>query len=227
MRKYIIRAVRSFLSKRNKALISCMEALGRPRYVDVMQNIYTNEYVRLSQLDLAIDEIIMNNVKGDVAEVGVYKGYFSAVLNTGFPDRNLYLFDTFEGFEPSEELHDREKHGLTYKYDYSDTSVEAVMSLMPNPQKCIIRKGFFPATASGLEDNRFCFVSLDTDLYEPVANGLQFFYERLIPGGFIFVHDYNNNLYPGVKKAVQEFSVLRKVNFCPVTDVYGTAIFRR
>jgi len=190
-----------------------------------MQNIYTNEYVRLSQLDLVVDEIITNNVKGDIAEVGVYKGYFAAVLNASLPGRKLYLFDTFDGFNPSQELSDREQHGLSYKYDYSDTSVEAVMQLMPNPENCIICKGFFPETAVGLENSRFCFVSLDTDLYEPIFNGLEFFFDRLTLGGFIFVHDYNNVLYPGVKKAVREFSLSRNVKFVPITDVYGTAIF--
>jgi O-methyltransferase len=96
---------------------------------------------------------------------------------------------------------------------------------MPHPDKCIIRKGLFPATAAGLEDCRFCFVSLDADLYEPILAGLEFFFNRMCRGGFIFVHDYNDDLYPGAKKAVLEFSERRGVPFIPVTDIYGTAIF--
>ena len=40
------------------------------------------------------------------------------------------------------------------------------MKLMPNPQNCQPVKGFFPESAKDIED-RFVFVSLDADLYEP------------------------------------------------------------
>jgi len=52
-----VKFVKSYLARRNRVLISSMVKLGRPRHLDVMQTEYTNEYVRLSQLDLAIDEI--------------------------------------------------------------------------------------------------------------------------------------------------------------------------
>ena len=33
-----------------------------------------------------------------MAELGVYRGEFAKEINKVFPDRTLYLFDTFEGF---------------------------------------------------------------------------------------------------------------------------------
>lgn len=166
-------------------------------------------------------------IKGDIAELGVYKGNFASVMNRAFPARTLYLFDTFEGFNSSEETADRKLRGLTYKRDFSDTSVEEVMKVMPNPGRCVIRKGFFPQTAEGLEDKQFCFVSIDTDLYDPVLAGLSFFYPRLSCGGFIFVHDYNNDFFPGAKLAVQEFCSNNAVSFVPLTDKYGTAVLAK
>ena len=71
------------------------------------------------------------------------------------------------------------------------------------------------------------FVSIDTDLFAPVLAGLEFFYPRLSPGGFIFVHDYNNALFPGAKAAVQEFSARNGASFVPLTDIYGTAVFSK
>jgi O-methyltransferase len=41
---------------------------------------------------------------------------------------------------------------------------------MQNKQNCIIRKGFFPETAEGIDDN-FSFVSIDVDQYEPMYKG--------------------------------------------------------
>ena len=50
----------------------------------------------------------------------------------------------------------------------------------------VVIEGYFPETTVGLEDERFAFVSLDTDLYKPIYEGLKFFYPRLNPGGIIF-----------------------------------------
>lgn len=141
--------------------------------------------------------------------------------------RQLYLFDTFEGFDISEEQYDQQNHGLAYHRDVSDTTLEAVMKRMLNPDHCITRKGLFPDTAVGLEDEKYSFVSIDTDLYKPIKSGLEYFYDRLSPGGFIFVHDYNNTAFPGAREAVNEFSTSRSVPFIPVSDWFGSAIFRK
>ncbi len=101
------------------------------------------------------------------------------------------------------------------------------MARMPHAARCVVRKGLFPQTAQGLEDRKFCFVSIDTDLYAPVLAGLEFFHPRLSPGGFIFVHDYNNALFPGAKAAVREFSARTGAAFVPITDIYGTAVFSK
>jgi O-methyltransferase len=223
----VAEVVKSYMANKKIVAIPLIASLGRPRHLDVMQVAYTNEYVRLSQLDLAIDEIKRCNTAGDIAELGVYQGHFAAVLNRTLPDRDLYLFDTFEGFEPEQEQFDKQMHGLVYKRDFSDTSVDLVMNRMPHPDKCVVRKGLFPRTATGLEDCRFCFVSIDADLYEPIRAGLDFFFDRTSPGGFIFVHDYNNAMFPGARRAVLDFAETRGAAFVPATDTYGTAIFRR
>jgi O-methyltransferase len=52
----------------------------------------------MSSLELVAHEIYENNVIGEVAELGVYRGDFASIINALFPDRKLYLFDTFRGF---------------------------------------------------------------------------------------------------------------------------------
>jgi len=46
-------------------------------------------------------------------------------------------------------------------------------------------------------------------------------------GGYIFVHDYNNLLFTGAKDAVRQFSIEKGVNYFPLSDDGGTAIFAR
>jgi hypothetical protein len=52
---------------------------------------------------------------------------------------------------------------------------------------------------------RYCAVSLDCDLYDPMKSGLDFFYPRLNRGGILFLHDYSSGHWPGSKKAIDEF----------------------
>ncbi|MCK9612327.1 MAG: macrocin O-methyltransferase [Bacteroidales bacterium] len=181
------------------------------------------DYVRYFMLELCYEEIIANNVKGNTAELGVYKGDFSRQINYLFSDRKIYLFDTFKGFDTKDIRIDQENEFSYGNQDFSDTSVDAVMKKMPYPDNCIIKKGFFPETAFGISDS-FCFVSIDADLFKPIYEGLNFFYPLLEKGGYIFVHDYNNNLYKGAKQAVLKFCKENNISFIPIPDTCGTVI---
>lgn len=45
----------------------------------------------------------------------------------------------------------------------------------------------------------FCFVNIDVDLYQPTKDALEFFIQKLSKGGYIFIHDYNNYGYRGIR----------------------------
>ena len=206
--------------RRNKVFISSSLAfLNRERIID--RNYF--DYVRLSTLELISFEIKKKGLPGNVAELGVYKGRFARYINQYFSDRVLYLFDTFEGFDKRDIDSETRKNFSSGEQDFSDTSVEAVLKLMPFPQKCNPVIGFFPESAKRINDS-FVFVSLDADLYEPIYNGLQFFYPKLVSGGYIFIHDFNNEAYKGARKAVEQFCEEFKINYLPIPDVGGSAI---
>jgi O-methyltransferase len=83
------------LKNKKVAVTNTLEYLLRVRKID--SNYF--DYIRLSTLELISFEIVKKDLKGNVAELGVYKGKFARYLNHFFPDRKLYLFDTFEGFD--------------------------------------------------------------------------------------------------------------------------------
>lgn len=70
-------------------------------------------------------------------------------------------------------------------------------------------------------------MSLDVDLYKPTLAGLHYFYERLSQGGYIFVHDYNNRRYRGVRSAVDEFSKATGARVVQLPDMAGTVIITK
>lgn len=198
--------------------------LGRHRNLNVDQDFETHDFVRISSLELLAQELNAGRIEGDCAEVGVYKGDFASVINRYFPKRRLYLFDTFKGFDARDLARDKAKGQVAIDADFSDTSVRKVLGKMAHPENCVVRPGYFPETAQGVE-GRFCFVSLDTDLYEPTIAGLRFFWPRLSEGGAIFVHDCNNSNYKGIRQAVAEFSAESGVHWLPMSDRCGTAVF--
>lgn len=219
--KFVFRKISAALSRKNIFLTQSLNYKTTPKKLPI-----NFDFVRSSTLELCYEEIMNRKVKGNVAELGVYKGSFAARLNTLFTDRKLYLFDTFEGFDERDVKIEQQSNFSTGEQDFSDTSVEAVLNRMPHPDNCIVKKGFFPATAEGLSDS-FCFVSLDTDLYEPILQGLIFFYPKLEKGGYIFVHDFNNDGYKGARQAVLEYCEKNGISYVPIPDVCGTVIITK
>ncbi len=166
-------------------------------------------------------------IEGALAEVGVYRGDFAKVLNEAFPHRTLYLFDTFEGFPEQDMQYEEEQNLMLTKVGMlSNTSVEFVLGRMPHPEKCVVKKGYFPDTAEGLEEH-FSFVNIDTDLYKPIIAGLEFFWPRMVENGYIFVHDYFSSSYGGARKAIDEFAQKHHVGFLPIGDTLSVAFIKK
>jgi O-methyltransferase len=184
---------------------------------------------RITALRSAVEIIKENRVKGSVAELGVFQGEFAKHINGLFPERKLYLFDTFQGFNDEDIKKDIEigtKRMKERSYNYSGTSVELVLSKMEHPEQCLIHKGYFPETAAGIEDI-FALVSLDADLYQPMLEGLKYFYPRLERGGYIFVHDYFSKEFTGTRQAVLEYKSIMDIEYAPLGDDCSVVITKR
>ena len=193
--------------------------------MDKMSNLTTRDSLRVCSLHAVGEEIAAKSVKGSVSELGVYQGDFAKHINAVFPDRNLYLFDTFQGFSERDKKVDIGAGFSSAAEDFSDTNVDMVLAKMRHPEKVTIRAGYFPESLREAdEQERFAFVSIDTDLYKPIYDGLRFFYPRLSPGGYIFVHDYNNKDYPGVNAAVRKYCEEENINCFPLVDPCGTGV---
>jgi O-methyltransferase len=179
----------------------------------------SSDYVRHATIALALRRIEADEVVGDLAEVGVYKGYTSKYLHLIAPEI-LYLFDTFQGFpdeEPTALLDSK----------FRDTSVEEVLNNIGRAENIVIRKGYFPDTAHGLEDKKFSMVILDLDKYKPTLAGWEFFYPRVSVGGFIFVHDYNNGQTNPCRAATDEFLRGKQERLVELPDVWGSGVLRK
>ncbi len=193
MIKSILRVIERILLQFGIYLWSDIYMLGRKRDLKFLA-FKGRDYVRFSSLELIAHEIATKNIGWHCAEVGVYRGDFAAKINEAFPTKKLYLFDTFEWFAQNDLDLEKEKSFSHGNQGFTNTTVETVMAQMKHPDQCIVKKWYFPDTAHDVDDT-FCFVSLDADLYKPTYDGLVFFYPRLVKGGHIFIHDFNNYEY--------------------------------
>lgn len=175
-------------------------------------------------MGLALLRIIQDGVGGDMAEVGVWRGDCAEFIHKFAPERNFYLFDTFEGFPDQEEPADN-----LYKNEFLDTSEEMVRLHFAENPSVIVKAGNFPDTARDLEGNRFTFVSIDCDLYKPILDSWNFFYPRMSKGGYIFVHDHNglDGYNQGALRATKEFLSDKPELIVDIPDQWGSILIRK
>lgn len=225
---YIILAINRLASKMENNLIALYGHEIKNKIIifeEYKDNIVWLEE-RHAMLRNCIDEILNKNIQGNVAELGVYKGEFAKYLNRYLPNKKIYLFDTFSGFGTDVIQNSSEIGIRDMKYYFDDTSVNEVMGQMENIDNVIIKKGLFPKTAEGL-DEKFCLVSIDADLYEPIFAGLEYFYPRLEKGGYIFIHDFGMYQFKGAKKAVLEYCNKQNISYVPILDSCLSAIITK
>ena len=174
---------------------------------------------------IIFDQLAKEGLPGDIVEVGVYRGATASVL-ANFArrlGRTAYLFDTFEGF-PREDLTgiDTDKPMV-----FEDTSLESVRALVGDESVCFV-KGYFPGTADQLpDDGSYCLVHIDCDLYAPTRSALEYFYPRMVPGGFMIVHDYSSLHWNGAENAVDQFFAGKPEAVVPLPDGAGSVVIRK
>lgn len=163
-------------------------ALARPYTLVTVDRLYV--LYSLVKQSLALD--------GSFVECGVYKGGTARLIAALISGRELHLFDTFEGMPDTDPWHDRHAAG-----DFADTSVEAVMDLMP--AGVWAHKGYIPQTFPGRLPDRIAFAHIDVDIYRSVMDCCEWIYPRIERGGFMVFDDYGGFDTPGCADAVDEY----------------------
>jgi len=204
---------------------SWQEAKKRKNIPELLRRLEKNypDKVRFFNWWIQVVRLKKENVIGDFAELGVYKGESVRVIHQMDPDRKFHLFDTFEGFTGKDLRHETGEAATYTTEHFADTSVLKVLQKINGNQNLIIHKGYFPDTTSGLEGKKFAMVNMDCDLYNPTRAGLEFFYPRLSPGGVILVHDYNSK-WEGIVRAVDEFMMKIPDPYFILPDMEGTVV---
>lgn len=189
---------------------------------EVRENTMTSKE-RIYGLIEAVKYISNNKIEGDIVECGVWRGgSMMSVAKTlqrlKDTDRNLYLYDTFEGMsEPTEEdadftntkasnLLEKDKTAekrLVWAYSTFET-VKKAMDTTGYPDKNIeYVRGKVEDTIPGKIPEKIALLRLDTDWYESTKHELEYLFPRLQKGGVLIIDDYG--YWKGARKAVDEY----------------------
>jgi len=173
----------------------------RAKVMGLIQQVKTENKMLLEnneayQLYMAVKNT--QKIDGSIAEVGSYLGGSAKLICEAKENKELYLFDTFEGL-PALTKWDNPKQ---FQEGYFKSSFEFVKQYLNHYPNVYLYKGLFPATSKPIKDKQFSFVHLDVDLHEATLASIVFFYPRMVKGGIIISHDYDET---GVSKAFNDY----------------------
>ena len=167
---------------------------------------------RLDNIEFCLDVIRQDNIPGDLAETGVWRGGASIFMRGYLAawemmDRVVWVADSFEGLPVPSMPQDE-------GYDFSAMRVPILAIPMEEVQENFRRynlldnqvqflKGWFCDTLSIAPIEQLAVLRLDGDLYESTMDGINALYHKVSPGGFIIVDDYGD--FEPCRRAITEF----------------------
>jgi len=196
----IYKVIKSVLSNQNTATVKYHEG-DKPKVFALIKKIKQERHFLLRYPEAYnIYSIVRNTAKipGEIAEIGTFNGASAKLIAEVKGDRELHVFDSFEGLPETLDFDAAHFHKGQYQSDF-----EVVKKYLSPYSKVHVYKGFFPQkNAEHIEDKKFSFIHLDVDLYESTRDSLVFFYPRMSKGACLISHDYYAE---GVFRAFKEF----------------------
>lgn len=166
------------------------------------------------------------NLDGDFVECGVHTGLLAHTLchYLGFEtlQKTFWLFDTFDGI-PVDQLTDAEKsHGMAFNKNVYFDCYEHVKQCFAHLKNVKLIRGTVPDSFAKTDISHVAYLSLDMNNAFAEVAALEYFWDRMVPGGFIVLDDYGFLAHKTQKTAIDAF--LRSKNALAVTLPTGQGI---
>ncbi|MEM9703665.1 MAG: TylF/MycF/NovP-related O-methyltransferase [Planctomycetota bacterium] len=179
---------------------------------------------RVAALCDAVEYVQKQRLPGDFVECGVWRGgsvmaMLHVLKRRGEEERDVHLFDTFEGMPPptdadrdkdgrlAETLLEQEKHdkagSANWAYCTRDDVERNVATVGYPAEKLHFVAGKVEDTIPDAAPETISLLRLDTDWYESTAHEMEHLFPRLVPGGVLILDDYGH--WDGARRAVDEY----------------------
>jgi O-methyltransferase len=167
---------------------------------------------RLQNVLMLVERVVRENIPGDLAEVGVWKGGVVMAMALKCKQlgvtRTIHLYDTFSGMTmPTDQDVDLAGNRAKDIFDMvrCDIGLEEVqrnLALVDYPEFVYHVGDITKSDVSAFPT--FSLLRLDTDWYESTKFELTYMEPKVSPFGFVIVDDYGH--WRGSRRAVDEFS---------------------
>jgi len=194
---------------------------------DILRRISTYTMTSIDrQISLiqSVRHLVKHNIQGCFVECGVWRGGSSMAMaltlaQEGSMDRDLYLYDTFEGMTPPTDsdrtadgtlaqIHldrDVNKSGSGYWCIAGKDDVKQNMDSTGYPKERyhLIQGPVEKTISQEFPYKKIALLRLDTDWYESTKHELNCLFPLLCEGGILIIDDYGH--WEGARKAVDEY----------------------
>ena len=155
---------------------------------------------RLNNLQFCVEDVLKNNIPGDLIETGVWRGgatiFMRAILKAyGNTEKKVWVADSFEGLPvPKPSIYPADTGIRLHTYRQLAVSLDQVQNNfrlynLLDDQVAFL-KGWFSETLPSAPIEKIAVMRLDGDLYESTMDALVNLYPKLSIGGYVIVDDY-------------------------------------
>jgi hypothetical protein len=169
-----------------------------------------------------------SKLNGDFVECGVNTGVFArAIINyIRFQELNkkYFLLDTFNGLDPRYSSDYEMQYDKMMGYKNQSDLYQHVQKIFSEFENVKIIQGSIPDTLSEVESEKICFLSIDMNCVYPEIEAINYFWDKIVPGGIIVLDDYG---YPGhmnQKNAFDEFAKKKDIEILTLPTCQGLII---
>ena len=150
----------------------------------------------------------------NLVEMGTCDGltaYFAmTAMKTLDIDYKCYMYDAWEAMKGDDLLEiERPKSGM---YGYLELEA-TVQNLIEFSKNVVFNKGYIPDSfRTSINPLKIVWLHIDLNAAAPSRASLEFFFERMLPGGIFLFDDYASHDHVETKRVVDTFFHLKNVN---------------
>jgi O-methyltransferase len=201
-----------------------MNGLDIPSYAHTMIG-----YFGLENVQDCVEEVIKNNIPGDLMETGVWRGGATILMRAvllayGITDRKVWCADSFEGLpipdcpqDSGDPLHDEPTLAVSLEQVKENFAKYWLLD-----EQVMFLKGWFKDTLPTAPIDKLAVLRLDGDTYASTMTALEALYPKLSVGGFLIVDDYGawNSCRQAITDYRQKNSITDEIMPVDWTRVY-------
>lgn len=227
--------IRGKLSYAEDCLFTTINAdfLNDPKFVraynlgkDLMQDSWGDYDFRWRAYIVAWAANYAKNLEGDFVECGVNTGMNARMIIDYIEfdkiPKSYYLLDTFTGMD--EKYSTKEEMIRSESMGYVTDIYESVKKTFKDFNNIIVVKGAIPETLPEVSLDKVSLLLIDMNCVMPEVEAMEFFWEKMVPGGLIIMDDHGFPGHGAQRSAHIKFAEKHNVKILPLPTGQGMII---